>query len=118
MSAIEKMEDLVSFIKDYMQTRIELFKLKTASVVSKLISTAASFLIFSFFILLFIIFFGIAASLFIGEKTGSMPLGFLITGGAFFLLGLIVWLGRERWIRIPLMNALIRLLQATENEDE
>lgn len=118
MSAIEKMEDLASYIKDYLQTRIELFKLKTASVTSKLISTAASFLIFSFFILIFILFTGIAAALFIGEKTGSLPLGFLIIAISFFILGLICWLGRERWIRIPLMNTLIRQLQATEPDEK
>lgn len=116
MSAIDKMEDLASHIKDYIQTRIELLKLKAASLTSMVISTVFSFIIFSFFILLFIIFLGIAAALFIGERTGSLPLGFLITGLAFFLTGLIGWIFRERWIRIPVMNAIIRQLQPDEED--
>lgn len=115
MSAIDKIEDLAAHIKDYVNTRIELIKLRFASATSKIISNLISFIVLSAFLLLFIIFLGIAAALLIGEKTGCMPLGFLSVGLFFLILGLLCWKFREKLIRIPVMNSIIRQWQG---EDE
>ena len=117
MSAIDKIEDLATHIKDYIQTRIELLKLRFAATTSKLISNLFSIIIVSLLILLFLAFLGVSTALYIGKTLDSYPLGFLIVSAIFLLTGIICWSLRERILRIPIMNSIISQLHAGKEED-
>jgi len=113
---LEKLEGLTDHVQEYINTRVELTKLriaeKTSLVLGNIIAAAIVGLLF-----LFVLIFGsIAGAWALSEVIGKPYSGFLIVAGFYLLLGIILWLGRGRFIRFPVMNALIKLLHKKEDE--
>lgn len=71
-------------------------------------------LVFFFFLL----FGSVAAAIAIGHQLHSLALGFLIIAGAWLLSGILIWISRNRLLRIPIMNAIIGSLFSSDKEDE
>ncbi len=113
-----KTEELADTLKDYINTKIEMTKLtaaeKSSTVIANLI---AGFAVAVFFVLL-IIFSGVVLGFGLGEWLGKTWIGFLIVTGLYFLLGIVVWFARGKLIRLPIMNALIKLLFKNEDTNE
>lgn len=114
----EKIEETADHLRQYVNARIDRMKLtaaeKASDVVSVFIAKALAGAVFFFFIL----FAGEAAAYGIGNYLGKTWLGFLIVAGCYLLAGLIIWIARERLLRIPIMNAMISRLFINEiNED-
>jgi hypothetical protein len=53
----------------------------------------------------------------LSDWIGKPYSGFLIVAGFYLILGIIVWITRGKFIRYPVMNAIIKQLQA-KDEDE
>ena len=114
-----KAEEMAEHVKDYVNTRIDQVKLSMAEKVSKVMAAliAGMFVVVLFF--LFVVFGSIAAAYAIGLWLGKMWLGFLIIAVFYLLVGIITWLAKERLLRIPIMNAIIRqLFHSEDNEEE
>jgi hypothetical protein len=115
---LEKLEGLTDHVKEYVNARVELTKLriaeKTSLVLSDLIAATVVVLLF-----LFVLIFGsIAGAWALSDWIGKPYSGFLIVAGFYLVLGIIVWLVRGRFIRFPVMNAIIRLLHKKDEEEE
>ena len=114
----EKVEELVVHVKQYMNNRIDTVKLNTAEKGSKLmanmITMAVSILIFG----LFLLFISLALALAIGKATGELYWGFLIVSGIYLLLGILVTVLREKLLRMPILNALLKQLFKGEDEED
>ena len=54
----------------------------------------------------------------LGQWLNNYWLGFLLVAGLYFLAGLIVWAAKERLIRIPVINAIIRQLFKNDNDEK
>jgi hypothetical protein len=68
---------------------------------------------------LFVIVFGsIAGAWALSDWIGKPYSGFLIVAGFYLLLGIIVWLTRGRFIRFPVMNAILKQLYNTDEEED
>jgi len=113
-----KIEDLADTAKEYINTRVESIKLTVAEKTSVVIANAVTVLAVAFVFFLFIIFGSVALSFGLGEWIGKTWAGFLIVAGLYLLIGIVVWIGRERIIRLPVMNALIRQLFHNEDEED
>ena len=114
-----KIEETVDHLKRYVNTKISQVKLgaaeKTSDILSVLIARALVAIVFFFFVLLA----SEALAYGLGEYLGKNWLGFLIVAAFYLLAGVIIWKTRERTLRIPIMNSLIRRLFTKEiNEDE
>jgi hypothetical protein len=114
---LDKLEELTDHVKEYINTRVELTKLrlaeKTSLIISNLVAVTVVVLLF-----LFVIFFGsFAGAWALSDWIGKPYSGFLIVAGFYLLLGIIVWVTRHKFIRYPVMNAIIKQLQA-KDEDE
>lgn len=114
----DKLEGLTDHVKEYINTRVELTKLhlaeKTSMVLSNMIAVTIVVLLF-----LFVIVFGsIAGAWAISEWIGKSYSGFLIVAGFYLLLGIIVWVARDKLIRFPIMNAIIKQLQKKDEDDD
>lgn len=118
MSAFDRIEQLIAQMKEYVNVRIELIKLQTAASTSKLLSNLAALLITGFILTLFICFAGIAASLAISAWLGPLYSGFLIVSIIFLILAIIVWKKREKLLRIPIMNSILRQLSSEHAENK
>lgn len=113
----EKTENLATSIRDYITNRIETAKLGIAEKTSGLLANLAAGMVVVFVLLFFLVFGGIALALVLGHVTGHLWLGFLLTAGIYLLIGILVWAGRNQFIRLPVMNGILRQL-TKDNEDE
>ena len=107
MNTTESIKTLVDQSKDFLETKIELTKLKAIDKSADVVSTAIVMVSMIFIGSLFIVFISIAAALMLGNWLGSAHYGFLIMGGVYGLLLLLIYLQREKWIKIPIANGLI-----------
>jgi membrane-bound ClpP family serine protease len=103
-------EDLFQKFKDYVEVRLELFKLKSinkaAGFMSASITIFALIIIFSAVLLCFTI----GAALFIGELLGKLYFGFFVIGGIYLLIGLLIYKMRDKLIKTKVTNNLIKEL--------
>jgi hypothetical protein len=101
-------ESLVSQSKDYVDNRLELYKLKmidkTASVASSIVSGLVLFLIF----FIFFVVLNIGLALLIGHLLGEAYLGFLILAGFYAIAGLVLFFGRNKIFKTPVTGMIIR----------
>jgi hypothetical protein len=108
-------EDLLESAQAYTRTSIQLFKLKATDKVAEMLSSFASGFVILFILVLFFFCFNIGIALLIGEMFGKYWLGFLILSVFYIFSGLIVYLFRDKWIKRPVNNSVIKQLL---NEEE
>ncbi|MBI5371934.1 MAG: phage holin family protein [Sphingobacteriales bacterium] len=113
-----KFESLADQLKAYVNTRVSQAKLSLAEKVSKLAAMMIAMLMSALVFFLFLVLLCVAGALLIGQWLGSAWLGFLVVAGLVLLLGMILWLARDRLLRIPIMNALIEAMFDSAEEDE
>lgn len=108
--------ELAATAKEYMNARIESAKLLVAEKSSAVIAglVAGAILVVVFFG--FLVFTGIAVAMALGQYTGRPWLGFLAVAFLYLLTGVLIWKLKEKLIRRPVMNAMLR--QLTSNEEE
>lgn len=114
----KKAESLLEQLKAYVNTRVSQAKLSVAEKASRLAATMIAMLVCALVFFLFLVLVCVAGAIAIGQWLGSIWLGFLIMGGLVLLVMLLIWLMRERLLRIPIMNALIEALFEKEDDDE
>lgn len=101
-------ETLFGQTKDYVDTRLELYKLKaidkSSSIISSAISGVALFIVF----FMFFIVLNIGIALLIGELVGKAYAGFLIWAGFYAIVGLVLFFGRNKIVKTPVTGMIIR----------
>jgi uncharacterized protein YqhQ len=98
---------LIEKSQDYLETKIEIAKLKTVEKSSDVLSSIMVLISVIFLGLLCFMFISIALALFLGTLIGSMHTGFFIMGGFYGILLLILYLFRDKWIKTPVTNLVI-----------
>ncbi len=106
-STIDKIEKLVASVSDVAETKAELLKLRAAGKISTSLSSLVA-------IIMTVVFGGVALSIvsfgfayLIGSKLDNLSYGFFIIGGFYALVGLLVFINREKWIQVPVSNLFI-----------
>ena len=112
----KKVEELALHIKAYIQTEIELIKLLLAEKLSKILSNFLAIMVLIWLLLIGILFASLSLAFLIGEKLGKMSTGFIIVSFIYLLLAVITWYLREKVIRIPILNGILRQLFDNENK--
>ena len=93
---------------DYLETRVDLLKLKAVDKSSDIVSSIVSRLVivviftFGFFIL------NIGLSIWIGTATGEVWYGFIIVAGFYILLGVLLIIFKGKWLKDPVNNILVK----------
>jgi len=113
-----KVEELADHVSEYVKTKIASVKLGAAAKSSKVLSNFFARIIVACIFLFFLVFANIAAAYALSAWIGKMYAGFLTISGVYFLLGIVVWKGREKFLRIPIMNGIIRQLFKENEENE
>jgi uncharacterized membrane protein YqjE len=114
----KKIESLADQVKEYVNTRVELTKLSLAEKTSLLIGNLIAVTIVVLLFLFVIVFGSIAGAWALSDWIGKPYSGFLIVAGFYLLLGIIVWLTRGRFIRFPVMNAILKQLYNTDEDED
>ena|SRR5664279_4614367 len=107
MNTTESIKTLVDQSKDFLETQIELTKLKAIDKSADVVSTAIVMVSIIFLGSLFVIFISIAFALMLGSWLGSAHYGFLIVGAIYGLLLLLIFIKKDQWIKTPIANGLI-----------
>ncbi|MBN9385595.1 MAG: phage holin family protein [Chitinophagaceae bacterium] len=118
MEDLKKVEDLFDHTREYINIRVEEAKLAVAERVSTVMAMVIAATVVNIIFLLCLIFASAAGAIAIGTWLKSYWLGFLLVAVFYFLAGLLVWVAKERLIRVPIMNAIIRQLFKNNNEYE
>lgn len=93
---------------DYLETRLDLVKLKTTQTTSDIVSSLISKAAVLLFIVIVLIMLNIGIALLVGEALGKSYYGFFIVGLFYALVGLLVHIFRRQWIKHPLSNKIIQ----------
>ena len=97
LSKFFKVDNLLSNLSGYVETRVELLKIEVKEDLAKSLAKAITYLFIAFILALFLTFVSIAVALLISSRLGNFA-GFSIVGLIYFVTGLILWLSREKLI--------------------
>lgn len=113
----EEAQAVVNTVKDYLKARQELILLKVVDKSTQIIASTICWVKIAVLAGFSLLFFSIGIGFFLAEKTGSTCLGFLIVGGFYLLMTLIVVFTRKNLIQKPLIDMLIKELLQERNND-
>jgi hypothetical protein len=99
---------LTDRVKELAVVYAELFKMKAIDRASEILSTIFHDIIFLTVILMVLIFTNIALAFWIGEVTGKLYLGFLLVGGFYLVVGLILRVFLKEWFKKKAGNYFIK----------
>jgi hypothetical protein len=103
-------EELFYKLKEYGDTRLDLFKLKSINKASGFFSSVIMGLILVGILLLVLTFISVGAALLIGSLLGKAFYGFFIVALIYLIIGLILFSGRQKILKAPISNKLIKQL--------
>lgn len=109
-SESNSVEDLLYKSKEYINTRIDLFKLKSINKASSVFSMTVSALVLAGIFLMILLFASIAFALYLGSLLGAAHYGFFIVAGIYLVVGLFLFVFRNSIMKAPFSNWLIRNL--------
>lgn len=104
-----KAGDLAGHIREYAENKVEYAELTAAEKTSKIVATIAAVMITGLFCMFFLIFATIALALALGTLIGNAVVGFTIMSGIYLITCAIIWFGRHRLIRLPLLKSLLKI---------
>jgi hypothetical protein len=113
-----KVEELADNLKEYAEIRVEEAKLKIAERSSGLIANLMAGLLVRVGVVLAIMFAGLSVAIALGGWWGMPALGFLVVSVIYLIIAWIVWSRREKYIRIPMMNSILKHLTKKGEEDD
>jgi O-antigen/teichoic acid export membrane protein len=104
---MNSIETLIKKSGEYLDTKIELTKLKAINTSSDVLSNMVYLIVKILIIFLFVGFVSVALAILIGKTLGDYYYGFLIVGGFYLIVLLIIYVQRKKWIKGPVANSLI-----------
>ena len=101
-------ESLIENITGYIDTKVELMKLKAISKSSEVVSSIVSVLVISVFLLFAISILNIGLSIWIGTLLGEVAYGFFAVGGFYLLVAVLLIIFKSKWLKAPVANIIIK----------
>jgi uncharacterized membrane protein YagU involved in acid resistance len=106
--AFEELKENTKDIQDqahaYLESNVAYYKLRAFKVAMKSTTMTLKFILIFLIFLFFLLFISIAGAFAIGEALGSYTFGFLIVGGVYFLLMVILFLFKDKIIEQPILE--------------
>ncbi|MEO8151073.1 MAG: phage holin family protein [Bacteroidia bacterium] len=116
MEGVNKVEELIGKLKTYFETRFDIVALNTQDKVSNMLSSIASTAVVALFVMFIVFFASVGAAWRIGEILNSPSIGFFCVAGFYLMVAIIVVINKDRWIKTPLINALLKKININEND--
>lgn len=99
---------LLEYVEDYSRTSLELLRLKAIDLTATIVSTLVSSLAITLTVALSLFILNIGIALWIGRVLGELYYGFLIVGGFYLLLALILYIFRKPLIVNRMSDSIVR----------
>lgn len=103
-------EELFYKLKEYGDIRLDLFRLKSINKVSGILSSMMAMLILVILLFLVMVCITIGIALLLGAWLGKAYYGFFIIGGIYIIIGLVLYKGRNKYLKKPVSDKLIKEL--------
>lgn len=103
-------EGLFSKTTEYLETRVDIIRLKAADKTSELVSSFVSNIIIICIASMILILISIGFAIWLGIILNKMYLGFFVVGVFYMLVILILFLGRNQLLKTPLKDLMIKNL--------
>jgi ABC-type multidrug transport system permease subunit len=101
-------ESLIGNSSEYAKTRLDLIKLKAVDKSSDIVSSVLSFIPLVLIAALVFFFLNIGLALLVGDLLGKSYWGFLILTLVYVIVGFLLFKQRDKWVKIPFANMLIK----------
>ena len=112
-----KINSLIEDSEKYLKTKEELAKLVAAEKASRAAAELFSGLIIFFVFLTVFLFLSFSLAYFIAEYTGKLYYGFGAVTLVYMILGILLYADREKWLKIPMMNSMIKSFFKEHNNE-
>jgi hypothetical protein len=107
---IHNIESLFERAGDYAETRLDLWKLKATKTTTDIIASLVSRIILLFILAIFMMVLNIGIALLLGEWMGKLYYGFFTLAGFYLISGLIFRAFKNKWVKDPVANSIIKKL--------
>lgn len=101
------LRDNKEILQEYLETRLEIFRLSAIRTFSKTAGYLIWLLISLFIVFLIILFSGIVLGLWLSSLTGSYILGFALVTLVFVLMFALLAIFRQSWFVNPIIHGII-----------
>ena len=106
-NTINSMESLFERVEDFGKTSFELYKLKTISKTTEVVSTFVSRGSVVIVLSMFLIFVSIGLALWLGDLLGKPYLGFFCVAAFYIVLGGVLYYFLHQYIKKQVSNSII-----------
>ncbi len=93
---------------DYLETRIDLLKLKAVDKSSDIISSLVSGVVILVIIIFAVFILNIGLSIWLGNVMGEIWYGFFAVGGFYAVSATLLFIFKSKWLKAPLMDIFIK----------
>jgi phosphoglycerol transferase MdoB-like AlkP superfamily enzyme len=94
--------------ENYSKTTIKLLKLNAVDKTAEIVSSLFSMLLVAMTVVLSIVIISLGFALWIGKLLGDTYYGFFIIGGFYLLVAIMLRIFREKWLKYPVSNSIIK----------
>ncbi len=101
-------DNLIGHAKEYLETRLDLAKLDAAEKASKAASAVTVASVLAFIGLFVLFFFSAGCAWLIAKATNNTAIGLFSVAGFYFLVGLIFYAFRDKWVKEPIINSILK----------
>ena len=109
-SFVHHIQDLFTSTTDLAEAKWKLYKIRVAQKMAEKMTSFVAVIFIAFFMFTALLILSVGAAYWIGSGTGNTRDGFFIVGGFYLLLGLLIYIFRNAWIKRPLSNKIVRKL--------
>ncbi len=114
--AKEKVELTYQHVIDYAEARWNLIALDVSDKTANLVTSIVMGIILAVLGLFFLVFASISLALWLGDLTENSALGFLLVAVLYGLIGGVVYINRNKWLFLPLMNNFLKKLYRNKDD--
>ncbi|MFH0841533.1 MAG: phage holin family protein [Bacteroidota bacterium] len=115
---LEEIGNIKKDIQEYIEAKLDLFKLQSAENISRVVSNVVVAVIVLLLGSLILFFLSFTAAYFLASVLNSNELGFLCVAGFYLILMLIILLFRKKIIDRPVIKSVIKIFFPKSGSDE
>ena len=112
----DRLDDILAKSKDYVETRIDLIAINIQDRMTDILSSVVTVAVLWVFGVFALSMLSVGIALSISQYYNDPPLGFYCVGGSYFLMGLVIYLKRKDWIKLPITNVLLTKINFHEED--
>jgi hypothetical protein len=112
------LDENVALVKEYLETKTDIYKLKAIRSSSLLLGSLVWIIISLFLFFLLFIFIGLVVGFWFAELFGSLTIGFGLATILLFFVMLLVFLFRKQIFINPMIRIFIKIMTSNNEAEE